>query len=288
MSSQKRKFDYQMFLDRIFGLRAWGLILYGALPANLALLGAIEIKISSANEQLPFLLIPATILPILLIFILIRDRHREWYLTTDSLNLRSVIVSITILFVAMIICGISGIIHNNYIIGLPDNWNFNEWTAIVESFLLAVASLVLSSTLFITALKKEVDLPGLPSSDFVELIAKLRKNMRKMKGSKIWKEYIPLDDNGFIKLIEEIKIDIESANTYTGNNLSKRELRAICNDFENLLFIVNNINDSVIELKQKEWEKYFGNFNPSDNRNEWRDENKFNSINKLKELKFGD
>lgn len=286
MSSQKRKFDYQMFLDRIFGLRAWGLILYGALPANLALLGAIEIKISPANEQLPFLLIPATILPILLIFILIRDRHREWYLTTDSLNLRSVIVSITILFVAMLICGISGIIHNTYIIGLPDSWNLNEWTAIAESFLLAVASLVLSSTLFMTALKRGVDLPGLPSSDFVELITKLRKNMRKMKGSKIWKEYIPLDDNEFIKLIEDIKIDIESANTYTGNNLSKRELRAIYDDFENLLSVIHNINKTVPVLKQKEWKKYFE--KSSDDGNVRRDENKFNSINKLKDLNLGD
>lgn len=79
-------------VDLYVGLRSWGLILYGALPASLAMLGFLDVKIGKVDDLFPFLL-PASALPVLLTFLLIRARQKEWYLTTDHLNLRSAITT---------------------------------------------------------------------------------------------------------------------------------------------------------------------------------------------------
>lgn len=54
-------------LDLIFGIRAWGLILYGTLPANLALLGTLEVKLGKVDD-LKYFLIPVASFRFLLPF----------------------------------------------------------------------------------------------------------------------------------------------------------------------------------------------------------------------------
>ena len=73
--------------DQIFGLRAWGLILYGVLPSNLALLGLVKVDSSFQDKILH--LLPALLLPVLVSYLLIRTRHQEWYLTRSLLAVRS-------------------------------------------------------------------------------------------------------------------------------------------------------------------------------------------------------
>lgn len=292
MASLVQKSNYLISLDKIFGLRAWGLILYGALPSNLALLGALEVKIGQINAILPFFFIPASILPIFLTFMLIRDRHREWYLTTDFHNLRSAITTIIILILATLIIGISGIIHNRYSIVIPKSWNYNEWTAIAESFLLAVVSLVISTTFFVAALTKEVKLPGLPSADFVKLMTSLRNNLRKLRSSDIWKECIHLDDNKLIDLAKTIKQDLDQATTSTGNYLAKESLKPIYEDMTNLINVLEeNRGSSNNPSKLIQWKIYFADFQAlSDDQKTRRSSNKekFASIERLKRLKLGD
>lgn len=291
MAGVVQKSDYLIKLDNIIGLRAWGLILYGALPSNLALLGALEVKIDQINDLSLFYFIMASILPILVIFMLIKDRHREWYLTTDLLNLRSAITTIIILILATSISGISGIIHNRYIVGIPHSWNWNEWIAIAESFLLAIVSLVISTTFFIAALSKEVDLPGLPSKAFTELMTKLHIDMRKMKRSKIWGEYIPLDDE-LINLIETIKQDLDKVNSI-GNYLAKESLKQTCYDIINLINVLNTIKYSINENSaQYNWKIYFADDQLlSNEEKKYRYSNsnqeKFKSIENLRNLNFG-
>src|SRR5262252_5985692 len=139
--------------DLVFGLRGWGLVLYGVLPANLALLGMLEIKLSNLANLLPFI-VPVVFLPLATTFLLIRSRHKDWYLTTRLLNIRSLIVTGIIVLLATLISGVSGIIHGRYALSWAMLGSRQHLTTIAESFLLAVGSLVLTSTLFLTILTR--------------------------------------------------------------------------------------------------------------------------------------
>ncbi len=281
------KSNYLVKLDNIIGLRAWGLILYGVLPSNLALIGALEVKIGNINELNPFYFIPASILPIFLLFMLIRGRHKEWYLTTDFLNLRSAIVTIIILILATLISGISGIIHNRYTVGIPQSWSWNEWTAIAEPFLLAVTSLVVSSALFMTAIAKESNLPGLPTVEFVKFMEELQRKVRYAKSSKIWENYINLYDDELIDLVKEIGQDLSKANTYAGNHIAIKSLEPLQKNVTNLIRVLEDVKTGGSGT----WELYF------EQESRLSEENKkrriyyfkegFDSIKWLKGLKLG-
>lgn len=279
-------------LDNIFGFRGWGLILYGALPSNLALLGVSEVKIEKINEFSPFFFILASILPIFLIFMLIRERHREWYLTKDLLTIRSGLVTFFILLLSSLISGISGIIHNRYIIGLPQSLNWNEWTAITESFLMAAVSLVISSALFMTTLTNESNLPGLPTIEFVNFMKELQKDMRHMMRNEIWEKYVNLNDEKFISSVYKIKQNLNQARNYTGNQLAKESLEPIEEDINNLFNVLNEIKGKGSEDSSKIiWGIYFAELNviSHNQRNQrLKNEKKFNSIERLKRLNLGD
>ena len=282
-------FNHLSFLDKIFGIRAIGLILYGALPSNLALLGAFEIKMIPISSSTSFFILLSSFLPIFITFLLIRSRNSEWYLTTDYHNLRSLIITLTILFIATSIIGISGIINNKYIFGIPTSLSWIEWTGIVESFLLAVVSLIISSTFFVTALTKEVNLPGLPSPDFVKLMKELKFNMRQMKKDKIWEDYVDLDDS-FINLMRNISQCLNQITTITGNKIAKNSLVPIFRDVMNMIDVVEKIKaSSNDESKEILWKTYFSDFqNLSDDQKTRRtqDYQKYSSIERLKKLKL--
>lgn len=302
MISILQKSSFLVLLDRIFCFRAWGLILYGALPSCLGLLSVSKEKEKVEFTDIDNLLLIfffASILPPVITFLLIRARHRNWYLTTDFLNVRSFISTFVILIIAILICSVSVIIHSDNNsesnIGFLDYFKSEELGKIVpQAYLLAVVSLIISSTLFITVLTRNINLPGLPSDDFVKLLGKIRINMRKIMGSKVWKEYFSLDDNKLTKLAIEIKDDMDQAAVCTGNYIAKKSLEPIRGDIINLIEIFKEIKEGGSKVsKQIKWKIYFAEPEViSDHKKpslpSEKEKKQIASLDRLRKLKLGD
>ena len=211
-------------LDQIFGLRSWGLILYGALPASLSLVGLLEVKVEEVNLRnismaIPILLI--SLLPLLVTFLLVRAREKEWYFTEDYLNFRSCITTLIIVLCATTISGGAGIIKGQHVsLGFA-----------AQSFLFGMASLVLSSTLFAAILAKDADLPGLPSSGFVSSIGKARQKLIAIQISSIWERYDFSDGtqifDDLVVIANNLRKELGVALSEPGNRLAKRSLKPL-------------------------------------------------------------
>jgi hypothetical protein len=244
-------------LDLIFGIRAWGLILYGALPASLALLGILEVKVTNIGNSLPFL-VPVSLLPLLITFLLIRSRNKDWYLTTKLLNIRSLIVTGLIVLCATFISGASGIIHGRYSLLLSEFGSLHHITSIAESFLIGIGSLVLTSTLFLTILTKDSNLPGLPSSDFVKALAEIRGKLKQLQSSSIWHSHTGFDGGKLIATAQELEDSLEKITNYPGNNFAKSSLEPVRSGISHFINAVSEIqkggND---ESKRLIWAKHF-------------------------------
>lgn len=244
-------------LDLIFGLRAWGMILYGALPANLALLGILEVKVESVGKILPFLL-PVTLLPLLITFLLIRSRHKDWYLTTQLLNTRSIIVTLLITICATLISGASGIIQGKYVLSLSQFGSHAHLISIAESFLLGIGSLVLTSTLFLALLTKDGNLPGLPSSEFVKSLADVRVRLKQLRSYSIWQHHTGFDADELIKQAKELKESLDKIMNYPDHHLAKMSLEPIRMGLTCFSKAVTDIkNDGNKQSKLISWTKYF-------------------------------
>lgn len=213
-------------LDHVLGVRSWGLILYGALPACLSLLGFLEIKVGLIEKPLPILVF--SLLPLFVTFLLVRARERAWYFTDNFLFVRSTITTLLIVLCASAIAGAVGIIRQKYVFSLTNLTDRAHMMAMTESFLFGVASLVLSSTLFATILTKDADLPGLPSSDFVKAVQKVRQQLIAIQNSNIWKQYGPADGTNVFEDLgsqgEQLMKDLQAALSQPGNRLAKRSL----------------------------------------------------------------
>ena len=242
-------------LDYLVGLRAWGLLLYGALPATLALLGLLEVKLTQTPNIL--LLIPISFLPLFLTFLLVRSKHREWYLTSDFLNFRSALVTVSIISMATLISGLSGVLHDKYHFSLSviTKAGVVEYGYIVaESFLFGAGSLVLTSTLFMTIITKGGDLPGLPGSELVKTIATIRTKLRRVKSAPLWDA--PLGDSRKNEA-HELKLLLEEINGSTGMVVQRSfELAKTAVDY--YLEAIESI-DSVSgeNAKRENWAPYF-------------------------------
>lgn len=279
-------------LDKIFGIRGWGLILYGTLPSNLALLGALNVEIAQIDKLSPILILLASILPIYTIFILIRDLQKKWYLSEDYLKFRSVTITTIIILLATIISMISGIIHGRYVFTITNSFDFSSWTAVTESFIMAVISLVISSTFFVTTISKETDLPGLPPTYFVNLIEKLHEDMMQIKSSKIWNDSF-LTNEDYDKIIIKataIKTNLKKITVSRGNHIAKKSLQQTYNDVVNLISVIEEIKEaSDNSTKQYTWEIYFDTPKTPDQKNRLlRNKEKAKSIENLRKLNLGD
>lgn len=244
-------------LDLVFGLRGWGLILYGVLPANLALLGVLEVKLAKIADLIPFLL-PVVLLPMLTTFLLIRNRHKDWYLTTRFLNTRSLIVTLVILLLASLISGVSGIIHGQYVVSLSEFGTKGHLATIAESFLMAVGSLVLTSTLFLTILTKDSDFPGLPSTDFVKLVKTIRESLKQLQVSGVWLQFSGLDAMT-ITNAQTLDENLTKLSNSSGLTLAKLSFEPVDAGVKSFLRGVKRIrgggND---DSKKLSWDLYFG------------------------------
>jgi hypothetical protein len=175
-------------LDYAIGLRAFGLVLYGALPANLAILGILKVELTSVRNFSPAYLIAAAILPFSVVCLLVRSRLRVWYGSPKFLLARSSVLTLGILICASVICGLAGIIRGEYVLNVSSLLKPSEWQAIAESLLMAVVSLVLASTLFSSVLVKGDSLPGLPSGEFAETMREYARFNKSLTDSGIWRQ----------------------------------------------------------------------------------------------------
>ena len=154
-------------MDYWFGINAWALILYGALPSILFAFGFLQITtIDIHAPAVAASLKSLSIIPISVLFIVIRQRMVNWYLMSDYLLVRSITITVLILVVSIIVCYSSIIITGKYSIILYDDWRKLEPSVMfipyLESFLLTVFSIVGSSTLFFFLTKENFGIPGLP------------------------------------------------------------------------------------------------------------------------------
>src|SRR5215471_1389507 len=158
--------------DQMLGLRASALLLYGALPANLALLGVLELKTYPFGGN-SYVILIACFLPVLLTFLLIRNRHKDWYLSRENLTSRSLLATGVVIGLASLISGAAGVLRGTYTPSL----SAMSLHAMTNCLLTGVASLVLTSTLFLTIITKGADVPGLPSTQLVTDLSKIRQDL---------------------------------------------------------------------------------------------------------------
>jgi hypothetical protein len=171
--------------DYRFGLRGAGLIPYGTLPASLGALGAFKAPDQSklllgGAEGILLIAIVATV-PVVLTFMLVRERLANWYVLSDWLWLRSSVITTGIIIASTIVCIATGILSGHYhVIGWHDWW-VRPLPAMakpfVECLLLSFAYLVGSSTLFLTVVKDDSSLPLLPKKPEVDDIISLRAQL---------------------------------------------------------------------------------------------------------------
>ncbi len=296
MSKSANESNNIIFLDKIFGIRAFGLIFYGVLPSILFLIGVLEVKIYNINEYAQFFIIMPIILITIFIFSLIKNRLKGFYLTTDFLNIRSFMITAITLLISTVIFGLSGALQGKYVIVIPHNWNesmgFLKSEPNFEPFLLAVASLLIASTLFFTVVTKEVNLPALPPVKFVKLITEVQDNMKLMKNHHIWKGYVSLEDDKLLDLTKKIEDLLSQAiNIKISFNLQK-SLKQVHEDTINLIKVLKDIRSRSNDLsKEYTWRIYFGNQESLSSDQKKRRESMseiINSIERLKELKFGE
>jgi|GEM_PF-7011715 len=236
-------------LDPILGIRSWGLIWYGALPSSLSLIGFLEvrdIKFPSVKGAAPVLLV--SLLPLLVTFLLVRGREREWYLTEDYLNLRSCVTTLLIVLSTTAVSGSAGIIRGV---------NFSR-DYMTQSFLLGVASLVISSSLFATILTKGADLPGLPSVAFLTSMTKVREQLRGIRNSAIWSECTPQTLNEVKACSNNLAEELRAARKKSGNVLAKQGLELIQTDLGWFDIVLQDLESSDTKTqRQLRWKKYF-------------------------------
>jgi hypothetical protein len=166
--------------------------LYGALPASLTALGVIklpELKTGGAELFLPLLAV--SLMPVLVLYVLLRQRLSAFYLLADGLTIRTSLMTVCILLAASFISGAAGIVHGRFE-GIPFSRLGTAgaglvWRLVLEAYLLGIATLVGSSTLFMTAVKEAGGLPGLPSSEFVKEIGALRTALAGIQFHDVWR-----------------------------------------------------------------------------------------------------
>jgi hypothetical protein len=236
-------------LDQMFGLRAWGLVLYGALPASLSLLGIVEVKVAELHKIGPLIIV--SLLPVTVTFLLVRARQKEWYFTTDYLNLRSTVTTLLIVISAALIAGAAGIIRDKYAFAQFNLRDPNQVAAYAESFLFGMSSLVISSSIFAAILTKGADLPGLPASGFISSIAKIRQQLIAIQNSPIWRKY---DFNDGMEIFDELKQtrnsiikDLETALSQPGHKLAKRGLQPLRAQLDVFARSITEIKDGAVK-----------------------------------------
>src|SRR5262249_51002560 len=170
--------------DPRLGLRGSGLIVYGALPASLSALGVVKVpeqaNLPLSGSSIPFIAVVA-LAPLVLTFVLTRQRMAAWYVLSDHLILRAVLNTLGIVVASTAVCLAARALTK------PDTGAaLSQWlglglakqaNTVGHALLLSLAFLVGSSTLFLTVIKEDSGLPLLPKKDRLAAETELRKHL---------------------------------------------------------------------------------------------------------------
>lgn len=248
-----------IWIDKYLGLRAWGLILYGILPSNLAFIGMLDVELPDTSKLSPILILMASVIPLIFVFSLVSYQNKKWYLTEEKIYSRSFTITFLIVLFSTLIIGISGVIQNKYFLCIPA-WDFRINKASAECFLSAISCLVISSSIFILALTQNADFPLLPSVSFAESIDEINRNIRDIQNHEIWKNYVVFDPF-LIDLIIAAETKINNIIVSKGNSLAKIVLTNVYEDLGYLNKTLERIWRCKSEESQRDlWEIYFGDF----------------------------
>lgn len=188
--------------DYRLGLRGAGLIAYGTLPASLGALGAFkppdQTKLALGGSEGLVLIAVVAAVPVVLTFMLVRERLANWYILSDWLWLRSAIVTLGIIIASTAVCIATGLLSGHYHFIGWQAWLARPFPAMikpfVDSLLLSFAYLVGSSTLFLTVVKEDSSLPLLPKKPEIEKIAGLRGDLHAILNEELLKRKPPTDE----------------------------------------------------------------------------------------------
>jgi hypothetical protein len=248
--------------DYLIGCRGWGLVLYGTLPASLAVLRVIKIpEFEIRAFEIVGLLVFIAFIPLLVLYLLIRQRLMAWYLMVYGLRIRSIFITLAILILSSVICGAAGLIEGKYILLTPKQWLLVDsslrWRPIVEAFLLGIVILVGSSTLFLAAVRETGGLPALPSADFIKNISDLKDALTSIQNDLIW---IKLENTELDKFSNNLEraLNLSKSISHKFPQFSGRNIfyNMIADDLAKLLKALSQIKKS-----QLKWDVFFQNTN---------------------------
>lgn len=171
-------------IDYLFGLRAWGPVLYGILPASLAALGLLQVQAVAAKfegDNWPFIFL--AVVPLVVLYLIVRQRLRAWYLLDRMLWIRTSTIAFSTLALCSAISWAGGR-------GATDAVSSPWWAQSFEAVLLGLAVLVVPSALFMTVIKESGGPPGLPSKDFVTNLGTLRNSLAVIWRDDIWRQEV--------------------------------------------------------------------------------------------------
>ena len=162
-------------------------MVYGALPASLGALGAFKPPDQASvtgrfgAATLPYIFCVALI-PVVLTFVLVRQRLSKWYLMRSYLTVRTIAITLCIIIASSLVCAANGLLTERYHFWSVEEWCVQSWPErvrpLAECLLLSFAYLVGSSTLFLTVVKDDGNLPLLPTKQEVDDSEVLRKQLR--------------------------------------------------------------------------------------------------------------
>ena len=296
MSKLANKSNNICLLDKIFGIRALGIVLYGAMSSIFFLLWNLEVEKYQINENAHFFIMMLIFAVITFIVLLIRYRLKGFYLTTEYLTIRSIMITTITLSISTVIFELSGVLQGKYVFVIPHNWNESldllKSGSSYEPFLLAVTSLFMASPLFIIVITKKVDLPALPPSNFIKLIIEIQGDIKLLKNNPIWKEDVSMEDDQLIDLANKIEKSLDSAINIKINFNLQKSLKPIHDDMINFSDMLKNLKYTANEgLKKTIWEIYFANtisLSPEQKMHRERKNEICKSINRIKGLKLED
>ena len=213
-------------LDHFFGLRAYGLVVYGALPASLGALGAFKppdqatLGSRIGLAALPYICAVALI-PVVLTFVLVRQRLANWYLLRDHLFMRAATITLAIIAVSSFVCAANGLLVGTFrLVGISVWWaspfHDKAWP-IGICLLLSFVYLVGSSTLFLTVVKEDSDLPLLPGKDEIASIKSLRGCLKGIAMSPLQTEQPETEGPDLTERVTQLTTAIEAAMTLITN-----------------------------------------------------------------------
>jgi hypothetical protein len=247
---------FVVLADHILGLRGLALIFYGALPANLAVIGALKLEPKDTAPSWPIL--GLLVLPVVITSLLIRNRQKEWYVSAAFLNVRCVLTTLLILVCSIAIYDAAQMARGSFTwSALWPLWTVQSSIALRESILFGVLSLMVSSTLFMTLLTKGGELPGLPSSQALTALAAIRQGLRTVQKDPIWRECPAGEMSDIAKTVESLVKELDGRGTLGLASFARDSLEPLAAAVKDLEKVVEELGDLPDVLRLPSWKVYF-------------------------------